>query len=95
MVAIAYSMVIVVFFRCLVSLVYLFSKSATDTMSNFVPLVIIAAFTACFQKMLGFSIVKTAWRSLLALALYYIILGIAALIILAIVFFIFIYPIMK
>ena len=76
LVAIVYSMVMVVLFRCLVSLVYLFSASASDTISNFAPLVIVAAFTACFKKMLGFSIAKTAWRSLLALVLYYIILGI-------------------
>ena len=76
LVAIVYSMVMVVLFRCLVSLVYLFSESASDTISVFAPLVIIAAFTACFNKMLGFSIAKTAWRSLLAIVLYYIILGI-------------------
>ena len=95
LVAIAYSMVMVVLFRCLVSLVYLLSKSVSDFMSNFVPLVIVAAFTACFQKMIGFSIVKTAWRSLLALLLYYVILGFAALMILIIVIFIFVYPLMK
>ena len=76
LVAIVYSMVMVVLFRCLVSLAYLFSESASDTISVFAPLVIIAAFTACFNKMLGFSIAKTAWRSLLAIVLYYIILGI-------------------
>ena len=95
LVAIAYSMVMVVLFRCLVSLVYLLSKNVSDFMSNFVPLVIVAAFTACFQKMIGFSIVKTAWRSLLALLLYYVILGFAALMILIIVIFIFVYPLMK
>ena len=95
LVAIVYAMVMVVLFRCLVSLVYLLSKSVSDFMSSFVPLVIIAAFTACFQKMIGFSIVKTAWRSLLALLLYYVILGFAALTILIIVFFIFVYPLMK
>ena len=95
LVAIVYAMVMVVLFRCLVSLVYLLSKSVSDTMSNFVPLVIVVAFTACFQKMIGFSIVKTAWRSLLALVLYYVILGFAALMILIIVFFIFVYPLMK
>ena len=75
LVAIAYSMVIVVLYRCLTSLVFLFSDDVEDTMLNFIPLVTIAAFTACFRRMLGFSIAKTAWRSLLALGLYYIILG--------------------
>ena len=84
LVTIVYSMVMVVLFRCLVSLVYLFSESASDTISGFVPLVIIAAFTACFHKMLGFSIAKTAWRSFLAIVLYYIILGIFLLSILSI-----------
>lgn len=73
-VAITYSMVMVILYRCLVSLVYPFSESACDTMGNFIPLVIIAAFTACFHKMLGFSIAKTVWRSLLAIILYYMIL---------------------
>lgn len=80
MVAIAYSMVMVVLYRCLTSLVFLFSKDAEDTMLIFIPLVTIVAFTACFRRMLGFSIAKTAWRSILALVLYYIILGIILLI---------------
>ena len=75
LVAITYSMVMVVLYRCLTSLVYLISPSASDSMGNWIPLVIVVAFTACFKKMLGFNIVKTAWRSLLAVALYYIIIG--------------------
>ena len=80
LVAIVYAMVMVVLYRCLVSMVYLLSKSVSDTMSNFVPLVIVVAFTACFQKMIGFSIAKTAWRSLLTVVLYYFTLGIIMLI---------------
>ena len=38
------------------------------------------AFTICLRKMMGFSIGKTAWRSLLTVALYYIMLGFIALI---------------
>ena len=75
LVAITYSMVMVVLYRCLVSLVYLFSPDVSETMGEWVFLVIVAAFTACFHKMLGFSIAKTAWRSLLAVVLYYIIMG--------------------
>ena len=75
LVAIAYSMVMVVLYRCLASVAYFFSKSFSDTMSNLIPFVIALAFTACFQKMLGFSFTKTAWRSLLAVVLYYIVLG--------------------
>jgi len=59
----------------LVSLVYLFSERASDVINNLLMVVIVAAFTACFQKMLGLSIAKTAWRSLLAIVFYYIILG--------------------
>lgn len=75
LVAITYSMVMVVLYRCLVSLVYLFSPDVSETMGEWVFLVIVAAFTACFHKMQGFSIAKTAWRSLLAVVLYYIIMG--------------------
>ena len=75
LVAIAYSMVMVVLYRCLTSIVFLFSEKAEGTMIFYIPLVTIVAFTACFRKMLGFSIAKTAWRSLLALVLYYMILG--------------------
>lgn len=74
LVAIAYSMVMVVLYRCIASIVFLFSKSATGTMGDLIPFVIVAAFTACFWKMLGFSIGKTVWRSLLAVGLYYVIL---------------------
>ena len=75
LVAITYSMVMVVLYRCLVSIAYLFSPNVSDSMGEWVFLVIVAAFTACFHKMLGFSIAKTVWRSLLAVVLYYIIMG--------------------
>lgn len=75
LVAITYSMVMVVLYRCLISLMYLFSQNVSDSMSNWIPIVITVAFTACFRKMLGFSIKKTAWRSLLAVMLYYMIMG--------------------
>ncbi len=76
LVAITYSMVMVVLYRCLSSLVYLISHNVSDNMGGFIPIAIIIAFTACFRKMLGFSVVKTAWRSLLALVLYYMIMGV-------------------
>lgn len=75
LVAIAYAMVMVVLYRCLTSLVYPLSQNVAGTMTDFIPLVTIAAFTACFRRMMGFSIAKTAWRSLLALVLYYMVLG--------------------
>ena len=89
LVAIAYSLVMVVLYRCLSSLVYLFSKGTAETINSFIPLATIVAFTVCFQKMLGFNLVKTAWRSLLALVLYYLILGVI-LLIAAILFYLFV-----
>ena len=92
LVAITYSMVMVVLYRCLTSLVYLISQNAADTMSDFIPIVTIATFTACFHKMLEFSIPKTAWRSLLALVLYYMVLGIILIALCVIIFFIYLKP---
>lgn len=81
LVAIVYSMVMEVVYRCLVSIVYLYSARVSEALDRLVPLVIVVAFTACFHKMLGFSIGKTAWRSVLAVVLYYVILGTVLLII--------------
>ncbi len=75
LVAIVYSMVMEVVYRCLVSIVYLYSARVSEALGRLVPLVIVVAFTACFHKMLGFSIGKTAWRSVMAVVLYYVILG--------------------
>ena len=59
---------------------YLISESTSELMSNLIPIAIIAALTACFRKMLGFGVAKITWRSLLAVALYYMILGVALII---------------
>lgn len=75
LVAITYSMVMVVLYRCLTSLMFLVSESVSDRMGTLMPLVITIAFTACFRKMLGFGIAKTAWRSILTVLLYYAVLG--------------------
>jgi hypothetical protein len=80
LVAITYSMVMVVLYRCLVSLMYPISKDISESMGKWIPLAIIIAFTLCLRKMMGFSSTKTAWRSLLTVVLYYIMLGIIALI---------------
>jgi len=71
LVAIVYAIVIVVIYRCLVSLVYPVSETVSDTMGRFMPIIITMAFTACFHKMMEFSIGKTAWRSVLAMVMYY------------------------
>ena len=80
LVAITYSMVMVVLYRCLVSLMYPISENISDSMGRWIPLAIIIAFTFCLRKMMGFSFLKTAWRSLLTVALYYITLGTIALV---------------
>ncbi|MBQ6729514.1 MAG: DUF3667 domain-containing protein [Bacteroidales bacterium] len=80
LVAITYSMVIVVVYLWLVSLTYLFSDSISDRMGAYMPFAFVLAFTVCLRKMMGFSIAKTAWRSLLTVVLYYFTLGIIMLI---------------
>lgn len=80
LVAITYSMVMVVIYLWFVSLMYLISQSISDRMSSFMPFAFVVAFTVCFRKMMGFGIKKTAWRSLLTVALYYTTLGFIALI---------------
>ncbi len=86
-VAIVYALVIVVLFRCIVSLVYLASPDFSSKMGSWMPLVIATAFTVCFNKMTGFSIAKTAWRSVLATILYFLLLG--SLFVLACIVFVF------
>lgn len=70
-ITIVYAMVIVVLFRCLTKVTYPFDHDMALSLGFVLtPLVIVVAFTACFRKMLGFSIVKTAWRSILVVLLY-------------------------
>lgn len=84
-VTIVYAMVIVVLYRCIVSLVYLASPSISEKMGDYMPLVIALAFTACFRKMMGFGIGKTGWRSILATAFYFLLLFILLMIAIVIV----------
>lgn len=93
-VAIVYALVIVVLYRCIVSLVYLATPDFSSKMGNWMPLVIATAFTVCFNKMIGFSIAKTAWRSILTTIFYFMLLGF--LIILAcIAILVYLYTILK
>ena len=73
-VAIVYALVIVVLYRCIVSLIYLISPDLSENLGFTMPFVIATAFTVCFNKMMGFSIVKTVWRSVLTTTLYFILL---------------------
>lgn len=90
LVAITYSMVMVVLYRCLVSLMYPISENISDSMGRWIPLAIIIAFTFCLRKMMGLSILKTSWRSLLSVLLYFTTLGFIALIVVILVGIIFI-----
>ncbi len=93
-VTIVYALVIVVLYRCIVSLVYLATPDFSSKMGNWMPLVIATAFTVCFNKMIGFSIAKTAWRSILTTIFYFMLLGF--LIILAcIAILVYLYTILK
>jgi hypothetical protein len=74
-VAIVYAMVILVLYRCVVNLIYPISPHFYGKMTFYEPIAIIIALTACFRKMMGFSTIKTVWRSTLTIALYYLLLG--------------------
>ena len=74
-VAIVYAMVILVLYRCVISLIYPISPHIYGKMTFYEPIAIIIALTACFRKMMGYSTVKTVWRSTLTVALYYLLLG--------------------
>lgn len=68
---IVYSLILLILFKCLVSIVYYISSDMADVMDNFTVIVNIIAFTACFKKMVEFSTLKTVWRSFLLLVLYW------------------------
>ena len=92
-VAIVYAMVMLVLYRCVINLIYPFSPDFYQKMAFYEPFAIIIALTACFRKMMGFSTLKTIWRSTLTAALYYLLLGVISLIVIAaiILFFVFKY----
>lgn len=73
-ITVVYSMVMVVLFRCVVSLVYLFSVDLSSTIAIF-PLAICISLAVCFRRMAGYNITKTILRSVLATLLYYLLLG--------------------
>ena len=78
-------MVILVLYRCVINLLYPISTSIYETMAFLESISIITALTACFRRMMGFSTVKTIWRSTLTTALYYIMLGVIALIVIFVI----------
>ena len=92
-VAIVYAMAMLVLYRCVINLIYPFSPDFYQKMAFYEPVAIIIALTACFRRMMGFSTVKTIWRSTLTVALYYLLLGVISLIVIVaiVLFFIFKY----
>lgn len=70
-ITVVYATAMVFLFRCLVHLLYPISPlimTRIDIAGT--PLISIIAYTVCFRKMLGFSVAKTAWRSILTELLY-------------------------
>ena len=92
-VAVVYAMVMLVLYRCLINLIYPISPDFYEKMAIFEPVAIIIALTACIRKMMGFGMVKTIWRSTLTTALYYLMVGIIAFVVIVAIssFFVFRY----
>ena len=84
-VATVYALVILVLYRCVINLIYPISINIYEIMAFLEPIPIITALTACFRRMMGFSMVKTIWRSSLTLALYYIMVGVTMLIVIFVI----------
>lgn len=69
-----YSLVLLVLYRCLMSIVFYFSHTMADKMDDFMFVINIVVFTICFKKMMGFKTLKTVWRSFLVLVFYWILI---------------------
>lgn len=89
-VAIVYAMTMMVFYRCVINLIYPISPTVYEKMASYESYAIILVMTVCFRRMMGFSFVKTIWRSTLTVSLYYIMLGLLiGLIAIALVFYLY------
>lgn len=71
---IVYSLVLLVLYQCLTSIVYYFSPDISGTMEDLMVFLKIIVFTALFQKMFEFKTAKMVWRSFLMFAVYWAIL---------------------
>ena len=69
-----YSLILLVLYRCLMSIVFYFSPPVADKMDSYLFLVNIVVFTACFKKMMGYNLLVTAWRSFMTFVLYWILI---------------------
>ena len=94
-VAIVYAMVMLILYRCVINLIYPFSPHLYGKMAFYEPFAIIIALTACFRRMMGFSTVKTVWRSTLTAALYYLMLGVISLIVIIAIVLFFVFKYLK
>ena len=78
---IVYSLILLVLYRCVMSIVYYFSPEIADKMEDWIILLNIVVFTACFKNMFEFRIVKMVWRSFLTIVVYWMLFIIIAMMI--------------
>lgn len=67
---IVYSSVLLVLYRCLMSIVFYFSPELSEKMDDLIIILNIIVFTACFRKMFDFKVAKMVWRSFLTIVFY-------------------------
>jgi hypothetical protein len=72
---VVYATILVFLYRCLLSIIYAMSDKVYTVLNKWIWVVFLAAFTVCFKKMLGFSIVKTVWRTILMCVVYFAVIG--------------------
>ena len=71
---IVYSLILLVLYRCLMSIVYYFSPEMSVKMGQLMVVLNIIVFTATFKKMFDFKVKKMLWRSFLTIVFYWVFL---------------------
>ena len=71
---IVYSLILLVLYRCLMSIVYYFSPEMSEKMGQLMVVLNIIVFTATFKKMFDFKVKKMLWRSFLTIVFYWVFL---------------------
>ena len=69
---IVYSLILLVLYRCVMSIVFYFSPDFADKMEDWIILLNIIVFTACFKNMFEFRMVKMVWRSFMTIVVYWV-----------------------
>ena len=69
---IVYSLILLVLYRCVMSIVFYFSPDFANKMEDWIVLLNIIVFTACFKNMFEFKMAKMVWRSFLTIVLYWV-----------------------